>query len=353
MPCTPSRLTCREGGARHKGQAVQASEAAAEKGGGGGAAPGRAPPAPGAVDGVGLGLRHALWLGVHGPARGKAKPRQKGAPLGEEGEEDTTKGRAPDCSFLPLSLQGDAAPANAQEFEALLLSSPNSSFVWIKYMAFLISLGDIDRARAVAQRALETINYRCAASLSSLRAEAGCWGGEGLEGGREGRVGPGLDWTATSRTPFTAQLNPPPIKQGGRRAVQCVGGAAQLGEQLRRRGGHAEHVGSGGAARRHTAHVPGRHRRVPPLPKAGAAGTVPACRDEKVWRRHRREWERRVMGSGDCGHASPVPFRASSARFHFPDTIPPACLHPCHRRCGCGWSKSGWSKATSRRRVPR
>jgi rRNA biogenesis protein RRP5 len=52
------------------------------------------------------------------------------------------------------------APQTAADFEALLLSSPNSSFVWIKFVAFLISLGDLDRARQAAERALATIHYR-------------------------------------------------------------------------------------------------------------------------------------------------------------------------------------------------
>ncbi|KAI3861298.1 hypothetical protein MKX03_005051 [Papaver bracteatum] len=39
-------------------------------------------------------------------------------------------------------------------------SSPNSSFVWIKYMAFLIFLSDIGKARSIAERALRTINTR-------------------------------------------------------------------------------------------------------------------------------------------------------------------------------------------------
>jgi rRNA biogenesis protein RRP5 len=62
-----------------------------------------------------------------------------------------------------VPLQGDAAPASVGEYEQLVLSSPNSSFVWIKYFAFLISLGELDKARALADRALQTINYRCAA----------------------------------------------------------------------------------------------------------------------------------------------------------------------------------------------
>ncbi|GAX80532.1 hypothetical protein CEUSTIGMA_g7970.t1 [Chlamydomonas eustigma] len=57
-------------------------------------------------------------------------------------------------------LHGDAAPKTAQDFEKLVASSPNSSYVWIKYMAYQISIGDIDNARKVAERALQSINYR-------------------------------------------------------------------------------------------------------------------------------------------------------------------------------------------------
>jgi rRNA biogenesis protein RRP5 len=52
------------------------------------------------------------------------------------------------------------APENADEFEKLVRSSPNSSFVWIKYMAFMLSLADIEKARSIAERALRTINIR-------------------------------------------------------------------------------------------------------------------------------------------------------------------------------------------------
>jgi rRNA biogenesis protein RRP5 len=49
---------------------------------------------------------------------------------------------------------GDAAPASAADFERALLGSPNSSFLWIRYMAHLVSLGEVAAARAVAERAL-------------------------------------------------------------------------------------------------------------------------------------------------------------------------------------------------------
>jgi rRNA biogenesis protein RRP5 len=57
-------------------------------------------------------------------------------------------------------LSGDAAPKTAAEFERLVLASPDSSFVWIKYMAFLTTLGDVEKARAVAERALAAIHFR-------------------------------------------------------------------------------------------------------------------------------------------------------------------------------------------------
>ncbi|MBA0650878.1 hypothetical protein Goklo_018256, partial [Gossypium klotzschianum] len=51
-------------------------------------------------------------------------------------------------------------PRTTDEFEKLVRSSPNSSFVWIKYMAFMLNSADIEKARAIAERALRTINIR-------------------------------------------------------------------------------------------------------------------------------------------------------------------------------------------------
>lgn len=72
----------------------------------------------------------------------------------------------PRCSYCLLRaaelarLSGSSAPTTPADFERLVLASPSSSFVWIKYMALHISLGDVDAARKVAQRALDMINYR-------------------------------------------------------------------------------------------------------------------------------------------------------------------------------------------------
>ncbi|XP_062112321.1 rRNA biogenesis protein RRP5 isoform X2 [Humulus lupulus] len=51
-------------------------------------------------------------------------------------------------------------PRTAEEFEKLVRGSPNSSFVWIKFMAFVLSMADIEKARSIAERALQTINIR-------------------------------------------------------------------------------------------------------------------------------------------------------------------------------------------------
>ena len=48
-------------------------------------------------------------------------------------------------------------PESASEYEKLILASPLSSFLWIQYVAFQVSVGAYEDARAVAERALEAI----------------------------------------------------------------------------------------------------------------------------------------------------------------------------------------------------
>ncbi|EPX71929.1 U3 snoRNP-associated protein Rrp5 [Schizosaccharomyces octosporus yFS286] len=54
----------------------------------------------------------------------------------------------------------DEAPRVPADFERQLLSSPNSSFLWISYMAYQLNLNEVEKAREIGQRALTTINYR-------------------------------------------------------------------------------------------------------------------------------------------------------------------------------------------------
>ena len=59
-----------------------------------------------------------------------------------------------------LIASGDAAPETADDYERLIVGSPNSSFLWIKYMAFQFQAVDIAMSRKVAERALKTISFR-------------------------------------------------------------------------------------------------------------------------------------------------------------------------------------------------
>jgi hypothetical protein len=59
-----------------------------------------------------------------------------------------------------LVNRGNDAAENVDDFEKLLISSPNSSFYWIKYIVFYLQMAEIDKARQIAERALKTILYR-------------------------------------------------------------------------------------------------------------------------------------------------------------------------------------------------
>ncbi|TPX57769.1 hypothetical protein PhCBS80983_g03584 [Powellomyces hirtus] len=57
-------------------------------------------------------------------------------------------------------LDGDQPPEVAEDFERLLMGSPNSSFLWIKFMAFQLQMAEVEKARQVAERALKSIGFR-------------------------------------------------------------------------------------------------------------------------------------------------------------------------------------------------
>jgi rRNA biogenesis protein RRP5 len=54
----------------------------------------------------------------------------------------------------------DENPETVGDFERLLAGNPNSSELWIRYMAFYLSLADIPSTRAVADKALGRIEFR-------------------------------------------------------------------------------------------------------------------------------------------------------------------------------------------------
>ncbi|KAK0544021.1 rRNA biogenesis protein rrp5 [Tilletia horrida] len=68
------------------------------------------------------------------------------------------KGKAPEKK-APVNLD-EKLPESVSDFERVLLSSPNNSFLWIQFMTFQLQLSDVDGARQVAQRAFKVINHR-------------------------------------------------------------------------------------------------------------------------------------------------------------------------------------------------
>jgi len=58
-------------------------------------------------------------------------------------------------------LDGEVAkPTTLDEFERLVVASPDSSLVWVQYMALAMQGGELEVARGVAKRALQRINFR-------------------------------------------------------------------------------------------------------------------------------------------------------------------------------------------------
>lgn len=64
------------------------------------------------------------------------------------------------CKLEAALMDPSRQPQSADDFDRLVLSSPNSSILWLQYMAFHLQATEIEKARAVAERALKTISFR-------------------------------------------------------------------------------------------------------------------------------------------------------------------------------------------------
>ncbi|KAA6408620.1 MAG: nucleic acid-binding [Lasallia pustulata] len=64
---------------------------------------------------------------------------------------------------IKVDLTGDLdakGPQSIADFERLLMGQPDSSYLWLSYMAFQLQLSEVANARETAERALQTINIR-------------------------------------------------------------------------------------------------------------------------------------------------------------------------------------------------
>ncbi|XP_050082129.1 protein RRP5 homolog [Anopheles aquasalis] len=60
------------------------------------------------------------------------------------------------------------APHTPDQFDRLVVAQPNNSMLWIRYMAFHMESAELDKARAVARKALKAINFREEAELLNV-----------------------------------------------------------------------------------------------------------------------------------------------------------------------------------------
>lgn len=88
---------------------------------------------------------------VDEPPAKKSKRQKRAAKMAEEASLYTTE---------QMLLDSNRPPETSDDFDRLLVSCPNSSAIWVQYMAFYLHTAEVDKARAVAQRALKTISFR-------------------------------------------------------------------------------------------------------------------------------------------------------------------------------------------------
>jgi rRNA biogenesis protein RRP5 len=79
----------------------------------------------------------------------------------DSGDQPKTKKRRKPVIKVDRTGELDAnGPQSSSDFERLLLGQPDSSQLWIEYMAFQMRLSELAKARDVAERAIRTINIR-------------------------------------------------------------------------------------------------------------------------------------------------------------------------------------------------
>ncbi|EAW14463.1 putative rRNA biogenesis protein RRP5 [Aspergillus clavatus NRRL 1] len=68
------------------------------------------------------------------------------------------KNRKPEIQVDRTGELDANGPQSVADYERLLLGEPDSSLLWLQYMAFQLELGELEKAREIAERALRTIS---------------------------------------------------------------------------------------------------------------------------------------------------------------------------------------------------
>jgi rRNA biogenesis protein RRP5 len=109
--------------------------------------------------------RKSKGLGAGKKSEWSADPFDEPESESEEQTKDTEKPkkkkRSRDEIQIDRTAELDAnGPQTSSDYERLLLGQPDSSELWIAYMAFQMQVSELSKAREVAERAIKTINIR-------------------------------------------------------------------------------------------------------------------------------------------------------------------------------------------------
>ena len=88
---------------------------------------------------------------------------EKGAQSETDDDANPPKKKKRRKAEIQIDKTGDLdahGPQTTADFERLLLGQPNSSVLWLSYMAFQLQLSEVSKARELAERALKTINIQ-------------------------------------------------------------------------------------------------------------------------------------------------------------------------------------------------
>jgi len=106
----------------------------------------------------GLNVGGFDWYGLSEPNLGSKRPASDLED--EDPAAKSSKKKKKKRAEIQVDHTGDLdrdGPQSADDYERLLLTEPDSSLLWLQYMAFHLDLGDADQARSVGERALKSI----------------------------------------------------------------------------------------------------------------------------------------------------------------------------------------------------
>lgn len=110
----------------------------------------------GKVNGEGLETDGFDWTGISIPSLKRTTTHPTDSHAAKKSKQKHVPRASPHLDQIgDLDANG---PRSIDDYERLLLGEPDSSVLWLQYMAFELQVGEIDSARQIGERALKTIS---------------------------------------------------------------------------------------------------------------------------------------------------------------------------------------------------